>query len=73
MSMMILSNSYVVTEDFITTVRDNLEILEYPEPFKNFLTYVTLMDSSVDNGLRRMEAQVNNPYFSQRIDVLVLA
>lgn len=72
-SMMILSNSYVVTEDFITSVRDNLEILEYPEPFKDFLTYVTLMDSSVGNGLRRMEATVNNPYFSQWIDALVLA
>lgn len=72
-SMMILSNSYVVTEDFITSVRDNLEILEYPEPFKDFLTYVTLMDSSVASGLRRMEAKVNNPYFSQWIDALVLA
>jgi len=72
-SMMILSNSYVVTEDFIASVRDNLEILEHPEPFKDFLTYVTLMDSSVDNGLRRMEAKVNNPYFSQWIDALVLA
>lgn len=72
-SMMILSNSYVVTEDFITSVRDNLEILEYPEPFKDFLTYVTLMDSSVATGLRRMEAKVNNPYFSQWIDALVLA
>ena len=72
-SMMILSNSYVVTEDFITSVRDNLEILEHPEPFKDFLTYVTLMDSSVGNGLRRMEAKVNNPYFSQWIDALVLA
>lgn len=72
-SMMILSNSYVVTEDIITSVRDNLEILEYPEPFKDFLTYVTLMDSSMDNGLRRMEAKVNNPYFSQWIDALVLA
>ncbi len=72
-SMMILSNSYVVTEDFLTSVRDNLEILEHPEPFKDFLTYVTLMDSSVGNGLRRMEAKVNNPYFSQWIDALVLA
>lgn len=72
-SMMILSNSYVVTEDFITSVRDNLEILEHPEPFKDFLTYVTLMDSSVSTGLRRMEAQVNNPYFSQWIDALILA
>lgn len=72
-SMMILSNSYVVTEDFITSVRDNLDILEYPEPFKNFLTYVTLMDSSVGKGLRRMQAQVNNVYFSQWVDALVLA
>ena len=72
-SMMILSNSYVVTEDFITSVRDNLEILEHPEPFKDFLTYVTLMDSSVATGLRRMEAKVNNPYFSQWINALVLA
>ena len=72
-SMMILSNSYVVTEDFITSVRDNLEILEHPEPFKDFLTYVTLMDSSVATGLRRMEAKVNNPYFSQWIDALILA
>ena len=72
-SMMILSNSYVVTEDFITSVRDNLEILEYPEPFKDFLTYVTLMDSSISTGLRRMEHQVRNVYFSQWVDALELA
>ena len=72
-SMMILSNSYVVTEDFITSVRDNLEILEYPEPFKDFLTYVTLMDSSISTGLRRMEHQVRNAYFSQWVDALELA
>ena len=28
-SMMILSNSYVVTEDFITSVEDNLDILDF--------------------------------------------
>lgn len=72
-SMMILSNSYVVTEDFITSVRDNLEILEYPEPFKDFLTYVTLMDSSISTGLRRMEHQIRNAYFSQWVDALELA
>lgn len=72
-SMMILSNSYLVTEDFITTVSDNVDILEYPEPFRDFLTYVTLMDSDINNGLRRMEDQVNNGYFSQWIDALILA
>ncbi len=72
-SMMILSNSYIATEDFIKTVHDNLEILDYPEPFKDFLTYVTLMDCSITTGLRRMEAKVDNPYFSQWIDALCLA
>lgn len=47
--------------------------IEYPEPFKDFLTYVTLMDSSVEAGLRHLEMQVNNAYFSQWIDALVLA
>jgi len=72
-SMMILSNSYVITEDIITSVRDNLEILESPEPFRDFLTYVSLMDSSIVAGLRRMEQQVGNSYFSQWIDALVLS
>lgn len=72
-SMMILSNSYIVTEDFIRSVQDNIAVLEYPVPFKNFLLYVSLLDGSVKTGLRRMERQVNNMYFSQWIDALVLA
>lgn len=72
-SMMILSNSYLVTEDFITTVKDNLAVLEYPEPFRDFLTYATMMDSDVRSALRRMENKVSNPYFSQWIDALILA
>ena len=72
-SMMILSNSYIATEDFIASVEDNLEILEYPEPFKDFLTYVTLIDTSVSAGLIRMGRTVNNPYFSQWVDALYLA
>lgn len=72
-SMMILSSSYIATEDLIASVRDDLEVLEYPAPFRDFLTYVTLMDSSVEHALRRMEAQVANAYFSQWIDALILA
>ena len=72
-SMMILSNSYLATQDFITTVKDNLAVLEYPEPFRDFLAYATMMDCDVRIALRRMENKVNNPYFSQWIDALVLA
>ena len=72
-SMLILSNSYIVTENFIQSVRDNLGVLEYPAPFRDFLTYTNYIDSSVKTGLRRMEAQVNNDYFSQWVNVLILA
>jgi len=72
-SMLILSNSYIVTEDLIQSVYDNLQVLEYPAPFRDFLTYVSLIDSNIKTGLRRMEAQVNNDYFSQWVNVLILA
>jgi len=72
-SMLILSNSYIVTEDFMQSVRDNLEVLEYPAPFRDFLTYTNYINSSVKTGLRRMEAQVGNDYFSQWVNVLILS
>lgn len=72
-SMMILSNSYIVTEDFIKSVRDNFDALEYPAPFRDFLTYTSYIDNSVKTGLRRMEAQVSNDYFTQWVNVLIMA
>ena len=72
-SMMLLSGSYIVTEDFVKSVQDNINLLEYPAPFREFLTYVSLIDGSVKTGLRRMENQVDNLYFSQWIDVLIMA
>jgi hypothetical protein len=72
-SMLILSNSYVVTEDVIQSVRDNLNVLEYPAPFRDFITYTNYINSSIKTGLRRMEAQVSNDYFSQWVNVLIMA
>lgn len=71
--MLTVSNSYLVTNDLIRSVQECVGILEYPEPFRAFLAYVTLMDSDVISGLRRMENDVNEAYFSQWIDALVLA
>ena len=72
-TMMILSGSYIVTEDFLKTVQDNVDLLEYPKPFQDFLTYCYYIDGNIKVALRRLEAQVNNAYFSQWIDVLVMA
>lgn len=72
-SMMILSSSYIVTEDFVKSVQDNLSLLEYPKPFGDFLLYVSYIDGNIKMALRRMEQQVENPYFSQWVDVLIMA
>lgn len=72
-SMMVLSNSYLSTNDFIKSVEENIGNLDYPEPFQRFLTQVTLLDNNVKHCLRRMEDSVNNAYFSQWVDALILA
>lgn len=72
-SMTILSNSYLSTEDFLQSVKENLDNLDTPKPFRDFLTYVTYMSSDIKYGLRRMEEQVQNAYFSQWIDALCMA
>jgi hypothetical protein len=72
-SMMILSNSYIVTEDFLKSVQDNIDVLEYPVPFRDFLTYVSMINSNIKTGLRRLENQVDNAFFTQWIDILVMA
>ncbi len=72
-SMMILSNSYLITEDFLESVRDNMNVLEYPAPFREFAAYATYMSSDIRSALRRMEEQVKNSFFAQWVDALVLA
>jgi len=72
-SMMVISNSYIITDDLIASVQENLSNLEYPAPFQDFLSYVKFIDTDVAACLRRVEDSVRNDYFSQWIDALVLA
>lgn len=72
-AMMLLSNAYIVNEDFVQSVQDNIDLLEYPTPFRDFLTFVSLINGNIKTGLRRMELQVDNIYFSQWVDVLLLS
>lgn len=72
-SMMLLSGSYIDKEDFVQAVQENIDRLGYPKPFRNFLAQISYTDPNIPQALRRMEADVNNAYFSQWVDVLVLA
>lgn len=72
-SMMCVTNAYIAGNDLIKAVQDNISIMEYPAPFEGFLADVNFIDASIERALRRMEIKVNNPYFSQWINILIQA
>ncbi len=72
-SMNLITNSYLGCNDIITAVNENLSKLDIYKPFAEFVTDVTLIDSNVKRALRKLEIKINNKYFSEWIDILVLS
>lgn len=72
-SMNLITNSYLGCNDIITAVNENLNKLDIYKPFAEFVTDVTLIDSNVKRALRKLELKINNKYFSEWIDILVLS
>lgn len=72
-SMNLITNSYLGCNDIITAVNENLDKLDTPKPFAEFVTDVTLIDSNIKRALLKLELKVNNKYFSEWIDILILA
>ena len=72
-SMNLITNSYLGCNDLITAVNDNLNKLDIHKPFAEFVTDVTLIDSNMKRALRKLELKINNKYFSEWIDILVLS
>lgn len=72
-SMNLITNSYLGCNDIINAVNENLDKLDSPIPFAEFITDVTLIDSNIKRALMKLEVKINNKYFSEWIDILVLA
>ena len=72
-SMNLITNSYLGCNDIITAVNENLNKLDVYKPFAEFVTDVTLIDSNIKRALRKLELKINNKYFSEWIDILVLS
>jgi len=72
-SMNLITNSYLGCNDIITAVNENLNKLDIYRPFAEFVTDVTLIDSNIKRALRKLEIKMNNKYFSEWIDILVLS
>jgi len=72
-TLSIITNSYISCNDIISAVNENLSKLDIYTPFAEFLTDITLIDSNVKRALRRLELKINNRFFSELIDILVLS
>lgn len=72
-TMNIVTNSYIGCNDIIKAVSDNLDKLDIPQPFAEFVADVTLVDSNVRRALRKLELKINHPSFSEWIDIVVLS
>ena len=72
-SMNLITNSYLGCNDIIKAVNENLDKIDSPKPFAEFVTDVTLIDSNIKRALMKLEVKINNKYFSEWIDILVLA
>ncbi len=72
-SMNLITNSYLGCNDIITAVNENLDKLDMPKPFAEFVTDVTLIDSNIKRALMKLDLKIKNKYFSEWIDILILA
>lgn len=72
-TMNLITNSYISCNDIIKAVSENLDKLDIPKPFEEFVTDVTFIDSNIRRALQRLELKINNKYFSEWIDILCLS
>ena len=72
-TMNLITNSYLSCNDIIKAVNENLDKLDIPKPFEEFITDVTLIDSNIKRALQKLELKINNKYFSEWIDILCLS
>lgn len=72
-TLSLITNSYISCNDIIKAVNENLSKLDIQKPFAEFVTDVTFIDSNIRRGLRRLEIKINNKYFSEWIDIVILS
>lgn len=69
--MVTITGSYRATKDIVKAVRDNIDKTTMPVAFKNFLSEVTFVDSSIEKALRKVGASFDNKYFDEWIEILI--
>ncbi len=70
----IITNTYMSTDSITDAIKKNLPNIEMPlrKVFQDFVTSKTFIDSSDVRNIRRMREAVDNPFWREWCDVLIL-
>ncbi len=70
----IITNTYMSTDNIVTAINKNIPNIEMPlkKVFQDFVTSKTFIDSSDIRNIRRMQAAIDNPFWKEWCDVLIL-
>jgi hypothetical protein len=72
-TMSLITNTYKVTQDIQKAIELNINDITPSEPFVEFLAEISLVDPNFNRALRRLEAKVDNEYFSEWIDLVIMS
>ncbi|MBQ8765767.1 MAG: hypothetical protein IJZ16_03085, partial [Clostridia bacterium] len=73
-ALSLITNSYLQSGDIIKAVKENLHRIEPPfyNLFAEFIAEKTFVDSNISRNIRKLKTKVDNSFFSEWCDTLIL-
>lgn len=73
-ALLLITNSYLQSGDIIKAVKENLHRIEPPfyNLFAEFIAEKTFVDSNISRNIRKLKSKVDNSFFSEWCDTLIL-
>ena len=70
----IVTNAYLQSDDIVQAIKDNMHRIEQPflSVFKEFVASKTFIDSNIKKNIRQMKAKIDNEFFNEWCDILIL-
>ncbi len=73
-ALSVISSTYIRTEDFLTSVQENLDYLNSPvkEVFEKLLTQAEMINADISQLLEEMKPAIDNTVFQEWCDAMIL-
>lgn len=73
-ALSIVTNAYMQSDDIVSAIRENTSRMNNPirSVFEEFVASKIFIDSNIEGNIRKMQAKIDNHFFSEWCDTLVL-